>query len=128
MVVGTRFALTCGSPILQQPEPEKPFGAPWEAEAFAMTVKLHEKGLFTWGEWAAVLGAEIKSKPQRPYYESWLAALESITEAKSLLNRPEREARIAAWDRAARATPHGQPTLLENDPTSAGPVFDFSPV
>lgn len=109
---------------MKKPEPEMPFGAPWEAEAFAMTVKLHENGKFTWSEWAECLGAELKVAPERPYYESWLAALESITEAKALLNRPEREARIAAWERAARATPHGQPILLEN----ATPSFDFKPV
>jgi nitrile hydratase accessory protein len=100
------------------------FAAPWEAQAFAITVKLHERGLFTWSEWAETLGAEIKLEPDRPYYESWLAALETISEAKSLLNREEREARVRAWDRAARATPHGQPILLEN----ASPSFDFTPV
>jgi nitrile hydratase accessory protein len=99
---------------LLTPEPEAPFNAPWEAEAFAMAVKLHEKGCFTWSEWAETLGAELKAELDRPYYESWLAALEAIAEVKGLLNAPERLARIDAWDRAARATPHGKPILLEN--------------
>jgi nitrile hydratase accessory protein len=86
-----------------------------------MTVKLHERGLFTWAEWADALGVEIRLTPQRPYYECWLAALENISEAKALLSRVEREARIAQWDKAARATPHGQPILLEN----AEPSFEF---
>ncbi len=106
---------------MNPPDPEKPFSAPWEAEAFAMTVKLHESGHFTWSEWAQALGAEIKRVPDRPYYESWLAALEKITAAKSLLNTREREERIVAWERAARATPHGHPILLEN----GTPSFDF---
>jgi nitrile hydratase accessory protein len=93
--------------------PETPFSAPWEAEAFAMTVKLHEGGHFTWGEWAETLGAEIKSAPDRAYYDSWLAALEVIVEKKNLMRTQERLARIDAWDRAAHATPHGQPILLE---------------
>ena len=60
--------------------PEEPvFNEPWEAQAFAMVVKLHEQGAFTWTEWAETLGAEIKSV-ERPYYESWLAALEKIVE------------------------------------------------
>lgn len=89
-----------------------------------MTVKLHEKGCFTWGEWAQTLGEELHAQPDRPYYESWLAALERMVEKQALMSRAERESRIAAWDRAARATPHGQPILLEN----ATPVFDFQPV
>lgn len=94
-----------------------------------MTVKLHEKGCFTWGEWAQALGAELAAQPQRPYYESWLAALEAMVEKQALMSRPEREDRIAAWDRAAKATPHGQPILLENASKPVpGPVFDFQPV
>lgn len=108
--------------------PEKPFTAPWEAQAFAMTVKLHEKGCFTWGEWAHCLGAELSADPDRPYYESWLAALERMVEKQALMSRRERENRIVAWDRAARATPHGQPILLENANQPSGPVFDFQPV
>lgn len=79
-----------------------------------MTVKLHEKGCFSWSEWAGRLGAELKAKPERPYYESWLAALEGLVEAKGLMGASERLARIEEWDRAARATPHGKPILLEN--------------
>ena len=30
------------------------FREPWEAQAFAMVVALHERGLFGWGEWAAL--------------------------------------------------------------------------
>ena len=113
---------------MSQPDPDKPFTAPWEAQAFAMTVKLHEKGCFTWGEWAQTLGAELKAEPDRPYYESWLAALEHIVESHALMSRAEREARITAWDRAARATPHGQPILLSNADIGTGPAFDFQPV
>lgn len=79
-----------------------------------MAVKLHEAGCFSWSEWAEALGAELKAEPDRPYYESWLAALERMVEAKGLMSAAERTARIAAWDRAARATPHGKPILLEN--------------
>ena len=114
MAAKTLSASIYGNPILKKPEPEAPFNAPWEAEAFAMTVKLHEKGCFTWNEWAEKLSAQLKAEPDRPYYESWLAALEALVEAKGLMNAPERLARIDAWDRAARATPHGKPILLEN--------------
>ena len=89
------------------------FAEPWEAQAFAMAVRLNEAGVFDWTEWAATLGAELAAHPDRPYYESWLAALEHLVEAKGLMTGPERATRIAAWDRAARATPHGQPILLD---------------
>src|SRR5258708_687263 len=36
------------------------FREPWEAQAFAMALTLHERGLFTWNEWAATLADEIK--------------------------------------------------------------------
>ena len=91
------------------------FAEPWEAQAFAMAVKLHEAGVFGWGEWAETLGAELKSAPERPYYESWLAALERLVEAKGVTTRQELAARIEEWDRAAKATPHGQPILLSRD-------------
>ncbi len=88
------------------------FAEPWEAEAFALAVKLNEAGVFPWGEWAGALGAAIRQEPGRPYYESWLAALESLLEAKGLMTQAERLARVAAWERAAKATPHGEPILL----------------
>ena len=91
------------------------FAEPWEAQAFAMAVKLNEAGIFTWTEWATALGAEIHGAPQRPYYESWLAALENLVEAKGVMTAPERLSRVDAWDRAARATPHVQPIVLSRD-------------
>ena len=88
------------------------FAEPWQAQAFAMAVKLNEAGVFEWREWAETLGAELKSAPERPYYESWLAALEKLVKAKGVVTEPERLARIDAWDRAAKSTPHGQPIQL----------------
>lgn len=91
------------------------FAEPWEAQAFAMAVKLNEAGVFQWTEWAEALGAELRAQPDRPYYESWLAALERLVEAKGVLSGQERIARVAAWDRAAKATPHGKPIVLSRD-------------
>jgi nitrile hydratase accessory protein len=88
------------------------FAEPWEAQAFAMAVKLNEAGVFHWREWAETLGAELKANPQRPYYESWLAALETLVKAKGLMTEAERLSRVDDWDRAAKATPHGQPISL----------------
>ncbi len=93
------------------------FREPWEAAAFAMAVKLHEKGMFTWAEWAAALGAEIAaagpSDSGDRYYQHWLKALETLLMQKGVVGQAERLERQSAWDRAARATPHGQPIVLK---------------
>jgi nitrile hydratase accessory protein len=94
--------------------PDDPvFNEPWEAQAFAMAVSLNARGVFTWTEWAAALAREIAAAPDRGYYESWLAALEKLVQTKNIMNEGERLARIDAWDRAARATPHGKPIELK---------------
>ena len=97
------------------------FAEPWQAEAFAMTVALHGKGLFSWSEWAQALSTEVK-KPGaaadgHDYYEHWLAALEGLLASKGLAAKADVDAMAEAWGRAAHATPHGKPILLENDPS-----------
>lgn len=96
------------------------FKAPWEAHAFAMAVALHERGAFSWNEWASTLAeviAEVKARGERDtgeeYYEHWLAALERLAQRKGLVTADVLDARRDAWDRAARATPHGEPIELE---------------
>lgn len=96
------------------------FAEPWQAQAFAMTVALHDKGLFSWSDWAEALSTEVK-KPGaaadgHDYYEHWLAALEGLLASKGLAAKPDVDAMTEAWERAAHATPHGKPILLENDP------------
>ena len=88
------------------------FREPWEAQAFAMAVKLNEAGHFTWTEWAETLGAELAAHPDESYYQCWLAALETMVECKGLMSGSERRRRVEEWHRAARATPHGQPIVL----------------
>jgi nitrile hydratase accessory protein len=99
------------------------FGAPWEAQAFAMTLALQERGLFTWTEWASTLAAEIKRAQAAGdpddgsnYYQHWLSAIERLLVEKDVIAPAHLKERRAAWDRAAHATPHGQPILLQNDP------------
>ena len=43
-------------------------------------------------------------------------SLERLAAAKGITSRAALAERRAAWDRAAHATPHGQPILLANDP------------
>src|SRR5512139_2425739 len=96
------------------------FKAPWEAQAFAMTLSLHARGAFTWREWADALARELAAAAGRGepddgshYYEHWLAALEKIVAGKKLVAGQEMERRVEEWDAAARATPHGKPVELQ---------------
>ena len=96
--------------------PDEPvFREPWEAQAFAMAVILHQRGLFTWGEWADALGARITSAPELPYYQHWLATLESLVAAKGASSPEELTRYQRAWQHAAHRTPHGQSIDLESE-------------
>ena len=99
---------------------EPVFREPWQAQAFALTVALAERGLFSWSEWADALSAEVRrpdaASDGHDYYERWLAALENLLSIKRVADTGDIEALAAAWRRAAHATPHGKPILLENDP------------
>jgi nitrile hydratase accessory protein len=95
------------------------FREPWEAQAFAMALALHARGLFTWSEWAATLGEEIKRAQAAgdpdtgaTYYRHWLAALERLVAAKGVTDAGTLDRYRLAWDRAADRTPHGQPIEL----------------
>ena len=95
------------------------FAKPWQAQAFALAVRLSEQGHFTWKEWADALAAEIKAAADRGesddgsrYYEHWLAALEHLVTAKGLSNRAALLERKEAWADAYRHTPHGKPVEL----------------
>ncbi len=112
----TEPALPADLPGLPVDDDGPVFAEPWQAQAFAMTVKLHEEGRFSWTEWAEALGAEISAAgpddPAENYYVHWLTALEKLVQKKNLLSAGEMDARRDEWDRAARATPHGEPIQL----------------
>jgi nitrile hydratase accessory protein len=95
------------------------FAEPWQAQAFALAVKLSEQGYFTWKEWAAALAAEIKAAADRGetddgsrYYHYWLAALERLVTEKGLTDPAALDGRKQAWADAYRHTPHGKPVEL----------------
>jgi nitrile hydratase accessory protein len=95
------------------------FAEPWEAQAFALAVRLSEQGHFTWKEWAAALGHELKAAADRGepddgsyYYQHWLAALERLVASKGLTDSAAMLARKEAWADAYRHTPHGKPVEL----------------
>jgi nitrile hydratase accessory protein len=106
-------------PSLPRDEGGPVFAEPWQAQAFALAVRLSAQGYFTWKEWAAVLADELKSAADHghpddgsAYYEHWLAALERLVTAKGLSNANEMLTRKEAWADAYRHTPHGKPVEL----------------
>ena len=103
---------------MSQPDPAV-FGEPWQAQAFALAVKLSQEGHFTWKEWTAALSSEIAAAAHRgepddgsSYYHHWLAALEHLVTTKGLCSPAALLARKEAWANAFRHTPHGKPVEL----------------
>jgi len=98
------------------------FREPWEAQAFAMTLALHQRGLFTWSEWATALGAEIKRAQAagdpdsgETYYLHWLSALEKLVAEKGVTTTETLHRYRDAWEHACDRTPHGQPIELRKE-------------
>jgi nitrile hydratase accessory protein len=105
------------------------FREPWEAQAFAMTLTLHERGVFSWPEWTVFLADEIQraqcaGDPDNgeTYYRHWLAALERIVVSKGVATNAMLERYRDAWDAAADRTPHGNP--IELRPQDFEPLED----
>jgi nitrile hydratase accessory protein len=137
---------TCGTTTLSRPDAAVPverlaalprlprdpggpvFAEPWQAQAFALAVKLSEQGHFTWTEWAGALADELKAAADRGepddgshYYHHWLAALERLVTAKGLTDWSALAARKEAWAEAYRHTPHGKPVERLSTPSANAP-------
>ena len=104
-------------PSLPRDDEGPVFRAPWEAQAFGMTLALYERGLFTWKEWADRLSREIAAARAHDdgtrYYELWLTALEKLVADKSIVLDDELAVRRDEWAQAAADTPHGKPIELK---------------
>lgn len=119
----TRSSDTLASlPELPRDEGGPVFAEPWQAQAFALAVKLSELGYFTWKEWTTALAEELKCAVYRGerddgsrYYEYWLDALERLVTAKGLSDPATMLARKEAWADAYRHTPHGRPVELNSN-------------
>ncbi len=98
------------------------FDEPWQAQAFAMTLALQQKGVFTWHEWAETLGEEIQRARREgdpddghTYYHRWLASLEKLVAQKGIASPTTLHDYAHAWERAAHRTPHGAPIELKSE-------------
>lgn len=115
------IAQACGNglPLPPAAGPDTVFAEPWQAHAFAITVQLHARGLFSWPEWAQALSAELKAAQARGepddgtrYYDHWLNALEQLIVARGAGTAAQIHALEHAWADAAARTPHGEPIVL----------------
>lgn len=95
------------------------FREPWEAQAFAMVLSLHKRGVFTWTEWANALALQISLAQAKgdadlgdTYYQHWLSALEAVVQAKGVTTMADLSRYKNAWDAAADRTPHGQAIVM----------------
>lgn len=95
------------------------FAEPWQAQAFALALQLHQRGLFTWPEWAAALSAQINAAQAagdpdlgNTYWQHWLAALEQLVAQRGAGSSSELARTARAWATAAGRTPHGAPITL----------------
>jgi nitrile hydratase accessory protein len=66
---GAPFPMADGEPV---------FAEPWEGRAFAMAVELVARSGLPWEAFRSRLVAAIGDDPHRPYYESWVVALERL--------------------------------------------------
>ena len=110
---------TSAVPSIPRDDDGPVFREPWEAQAFAMALTLHDRGLFTWNEWAATLADEIKRAQANgdpdtgeTYYRHWLATLERLVAEKGVASPATLRRYHNAWDHAADRTPHGSPIEL----------------
>jgi nitrile hydratase accessory protein len=104
----------------REPAPGAPvFAEPWHAEVLAIAYALTHSGLFTAGEWAEALGAEIRRSGEAvepdsdaSYYRSALTALERLVGVGSPETGASLDERVEAWRRAYLNTAHGRPVIL----------------
>ena len=99
-------------------EPDRPFEAPWQAQLFALTVAMNEAGAFEWARWADAFGASLEDVAEElptneGYWRAWLNAFGEFLVSEGVSSQSEVEELTQAWHRAAHATPHGEPIVLQ---------------
>jgi nitrile hydratase accessory protein len=71
-------AFMAGAGALPRDNGELVFSAPWEARVLALAVALVERLGLPWDAFRRHLIEAVAADPERPYYESWTVALESL--------------------------------------------------
>ncbi len=94
-------AMMDGPAALPRDNGELVFAAPWEGRAVAIAVALVDRLDLPWDAFRLRLIDAIADDPDRPYYESWAAALEALVVSLDL----------ATPDALIAATPTERPAL-----------------
>ncbi len=84
-----------GDPALPRDNGELVFGAPWEGRTLAMAIALVDELGLEWDDFRHRLIAAIAAEPDRPYYESWTTALESLAISHGLTDAEDLGRRAA---------------------------------
>ena len=95
-----------------------PFGEPWQAQIFALTVALNEAGHLPWAEWAQAFGHKraTGADDASDYWPHWAETLADEVTRRNIAGADDIANLAMSWQRAAHATPHGVAVALENDP------------
>jgi len=96
MAVDGTIANLDGTAALPRKNGELVFQAPWQGRAFGLAVVLNEKGAYRWNAFRSRLVEQIAGGSP-DYYESWLAALESVVLDRGLITRDDLARRAAEY-------------------------------
>lgn len=117
---------------MSQHHDEPVFAEAWQARAFALALKLSERGHFTQNEWTMALARQLRRVSDlgelddgSHYYDHWLAALEALVIEKAMLSRTSLDVRKEEWRDAYLRTPHGKPVELQAKSRAAVDGYDL---
>lgn len=96
--VGAEVTAMSGVAALPRRNGELVFEAPWQGRAFGMALAVVERLGLPWSVFQRRLIVEIAVRPQTPYYECWLAALERLVLEHGIATAAEVEQAIATVD------------------------------
>jgi len=96
--VGPEVARMTGTAALPRLNGELVFEAPWQGRALGMALGVVRRLGLPWREFQQRLIPEIGARPDAPYYDSWLAALERLVVDFGVASAAE----IAAAERVVR--------------------------
>lgn len=96
------------------------FEEAWHAQTLALADTLVKAGHFSANDWAATLGAALKTADAKgepdnteTYYHCAISALEQLVTQSTKIDAPMMSDRKETWQRAYLNTPHGKPVKLK---------------
>ena len=84
-----------GNAALPRDNGELVFAAPWQGRSLALAVALVDELGLEWDDFRQRLIEAIAADPDRPYYDSWTAALEALVVSQGLADSDDLRRRAA---------------------------------